>query len=224
MTGAHGIGDSSRLTRRNLLVALSPFALAALCASVQVLAGRSLGAWAAAPTVLVFWLGIAFVSWWYADVKRPSERFGAGTRSRVWSSLAVLVGLLSLHGFLSHWQLLSDAKTVVFWLVFALVNPWIEETYWRGLLIDATASWGAAASLLYSSFWFAASHPLIWGVHALPLRKVEAVGALLFVGLIWGATYQRTGSLRACVAGHMLANFLGLAALVLLNLYDPTVR
>jgi hypothetical protein len=30
--------------------------------------------------------------------------------------------------------------------------------------------------------------------------------------------------LRWCVAGHMLANLLGLAALVLLNLYDPTLR
>jgi membrane protease YdiL (CAAX protease family) len=136
----------------------------------------------------------------------------------------VLAGLLSLHGFLGHWALLADGRLVAAWLVFALVNPWFEESFWRGLLIDATASWGKAASLLYSSAWFAASHPLIWGIHSLPLRKPEAVGALFFVGLIWGLAYQRTGTLRWCVAGHMLANLLGLAALVLLNLYDPTLR
>jgi membrane protease YdiL (CAAX protease family) len=138
--------------------------------------------------------------------------------------LAVSAGLLSLHGFLGHWRLLSDGGLIVAWLAFALVNPWFEESYWRGLLIDATAPWGKWPALLYSSIWFALSHPLIWGIHSLPLRKPEAVAALLMVGLIWGLTYQRTGSLRGCVAGHMLANLFGLAALVLLNVYDPTVR
>ena len=71
---------------------------------------------------------------------------------------------------------------------------------------------------------FAVSHPRIWGLYSIPLRTTEAVGALLFLGLIWGMAYQRTGSLRWCVAGHMLANLLGLAALVLLNIYDPTIR
>ena len=42
--------------------------------------------------------------------------------------------------------------------------------------------------------------------------------------MLWGLAYQRTGTLRWCVVGHMLANLLGLAALVLLNLVDPTVR
>ena len=138
--------------------------------------------------------------------------------------MAILAGLLSLPGFLRHWSVLSSLHLIVAWLAFALINPWFEESYWRGLLIDATASWGKLLSLLYSSVWFAVSHPLIWGIHSLPLRKVEAVGALLLVGLIWGMSYQRTGSIRWCVAGHMLANLFGLAALVLLNLYDPTIR
>ncbi len=128
------------------------------------------------------------------------------------------------HGFLGNWTLLANAQLIVAWLAFALINPWFEESYWRGVLIDSTASWGKLASLLYSSVWFAASHPLIWGIHSLPLRKAEAVGALFFVGLIWGLAYQRTGSLRWCVVGHMLANLFGLAALVLLSMYDPTIR
>jgi membrane protease YdiL (CAAX protease family) len=172
--------------------------------------------------MLGFWLVIGVLVRRYF---RPSrERFSRGSGARLWPVLAVLAGLLSLHGFLGHWALLADGRLVAAWLVFALVNPWFEESFWRGLLIDATASWGKAASLLYSSAWFAASHPLIWGIHSLPLRKPEAVGALFFVGLIWGLAYQRTGTLRWCVAGHMLANLLGLAALVLLNLYDPTLR
>lgn len=208
--------------KNRLLFAFSPLALVAICASIQFIAGHYVGIWAWVPTMLGFWLVIAFLLHKYPH--SPRQRFQRASGSFFWSVLAVLAGLLSLHGFLGRWSLLVDTRLIAAWLVFALVNPWFEESYWRGLLIDSTASWGKLASLLYSSAWFALSHPLIWGIYSLPLRKPEAVGALLFVGLIWGLAYQRTGSLCWCVAGHMLADLLGLAALVLLNMYDPTVR
>ena len=207
-----------------MLFAISPLALIAICACIQLIAGRYLGVWAWAPTMLGFWSVIAVLLHRYPDPARSRQRFRRPSGSLFWSVLAVLAGLLSLHGFSGHWTLLSNTPLIAAWLVFALVNPWFEESYWRGLIIDSTASWGKFASLLYSSAWFAVSHPLIWGIYSLPLRKPEAVGALFFVGLIWGLAYQRTGSLRWCVAGHMLANLFGLAALVLLNLYDPTTR
>lgn len=203
---------------------LSPLLLIAICASVQLIAGKLIGAWAWVPTMLCFWAVIAWFTRGFSGYAAALARFKPGSGGVVWPVIAVAAGLLSLHGFLQHWRLLSEPHLIVAWLVFALVNPWFEESYWRGLLMDATASWGKAWSLLYSSVWFAASHPLIWGIHSLPLRKPEAIGALLLVGLLWGLVYQRTGRLRWCVAGHMLANLLGLAALVLLNLYDPTLR
>ena len=135
--------------------------------------------WAWVPTVLGFWLVIALLLHNYPSVPRPRQRFRRPSGSPFWSVLAVLAGLLSLHGFLGNWTLLADAQLIVAWLAFALINPWFEESYWRGLLIDSTASWGKLASLLYSSVWFAASHPLIWGIHSLPLRKPEAVARSL---------------------------------------------
>lgn len=203
---------------------LSPVLLVAVCALMQVLAGQVIGVWAWVPTMLCFWFMIAWLLRKFSGLAAALDRFRPATGAFFWSALAVLAGLLSLHGFLNHWTLLTSPTLIIAWLAFALINPWFEESYWRGLLMDASASWGTLASLLYSSVWFAASHPLIWGIHSVPLRKIEAVGALFFVGLIWGLAYQRTRSLRWCVAGHLLANLFGLAALVLLNLYDPTVR
>lgn len=210
-------------TTQRLLFALSPVALVGICAAIQFTAGRYIGVWAWVPTMLGFWLVIALLLHKYPG-PRPHHRFQRAYGSPSWSVLAVFAGFLSLHGFLDNWALLANGHLFIAWLAFALVNPWFEESYWRGLIIDSTASWGKLASLLYSSVWFAASHPLIWGIYSLPLRKLEAVGALFFVGLIWGLAYQRTGSLRWCVVGHMLANLFGLAALVLLNIYDPTIR
>jgi hypothetical protein len=207
---------------RRLALALSPLALIPACAGVQWLAGRWLGVWAWVPTMLVFWTAIAVLVRLHP---RPvHQRFSPARGAAVWSWLAVGAGLLSLPGFLRHASMLADPGLVVAWLVFALANPWFEESYWRGLLMDTAAAWGRWVAWLYPAAGFALSHPLVWGVHALPLRKPEALAALFAVGLVWGLAYQRTGSLRACTLGHMLANLFGLSVLVLLNRIDPTVR
>jgi uncharacterized protein len=203
---------------------VSPVLLIGVSALVQVVAGRFLGVWAWVPTMLVFWVAIGCFLCAYSHRTTVVSRFRPATGAFGWSALAIAGGLLSLHGFLRHWPLLAEPHLVIAWAAFALLNPWFEESYWRGLIMDSTASWGRAASLVYSSALFAASHPLIWGIHSLPLRKPEAVGALFVVGLIWGLAYQRTGTIRWTVLGHILANLFGLAALVLLNLYDPAVR
>lgn len=206
----------------NRWFALSPFAVTFICATVQLFGGRIFGAWTWLPTMVVFWTLAGHIVRRFPV--RAARRFQRSTRPIWLSCFAVAVGLLSVHGFLENGRLLSEPVLLAVWLVFGLINPWIEESYWRGVLMDATSSWGRLPSLLYSTFWFAISHPLIWGITCIPLRKVEAVLALGFVGLIWGIAYQATQSLRWNVAGHMLANLLGLAPLVLLNVIDPTIR
>ncbi len=206
------------------LAIFSPVLLIAVCIGAQHVFGTVLGAWAWAPTMLVFWALIALAVWRLAGPGAVGRWLQPARGALGWGLLGVGVGLLSLHGFLSHWQLLADPLVLVFWLIFALVNPWFEESYWRGLLMDATRSWGATASIVYSATWFALSHPLVWGVHSTSMRLWPVVAALLFVGLVWGLVYRRTHSLRWTIAGHMLANLLGLAVPVLLNLHNPMVR
>lgn len=203
---------------------LSPILLIGVCAFMQWVAGQFLGVWAWIPTMLCFWAVISLFLIGFSNSVPPLSRFKPSSGKVVWPILAVIAGLFSLHGFLNHWVLLNELHLIIAWLVFAMINPWFEESYWRGLLMDVTESWGKLLSLIYTSLLFAISHPLIWGIHSIPLRKYEAIGGLLFVGILWGLAYQRTGSLRWCVVGHMLANLLGLAALVLINLYDSTMR
>jgi membrane protease YdiL (CAAX protease family) len=209
---------------RRLLAILSPVALIGICVGAQHAFGVVLGVWAWVPTMLVFWVLIAIAIRWLAGDHAIAGWLQPSQGAMFWGALGLGAGLLSLHGFLSHWQVLGDASILFFWLAFALINPWFEEAYWRGFLMDSTASWGAAPSIAYSSVWFALSHPLVWGVHSTAMRQWEVVAALLFVGLIWGLVYRRTRSVRWTIAGHMLANLLGLAVPVLLNLYNPAAR
>ena len=217
-----GISGLSIATRRDrTLVVLSPPALIALCASAQYIFGASLGVWAWVPTMLLFWLSIALAVRRLGADGSLARWLQPAQGSVLWVALAVGAGLLSIPGFLTHWNLILDPKIFFFWLAFGLVNPWFEEAYWRGLLIDATRSWGGPLSGFYSATWFALSHPLIWGVHSSALRQWPVILALFFVGTVWAAVYRRSMSLRWTIAGHMLANLLGLSVPVLLNMYNP---
>lgn len=214
----------STTVRDRRLAALSPVLMIGICFLVQHAAGSLLGAWAWVPTMLVFWTLIAIAVKWLAGARAVARWLQPAQGSMFWAVLGIGVGLLSLHGFLSHWQILHDPLILAFWLAFALINPWFEEAYWRGLLMDATASWGAFLSISYSAAWFALSHPLIWGVHSTAMRQWPVILALLSVGAVWALVYRRTRSLRWTIAGHILANLLGLAVPVLLNMYNPVAR
>lgn len=210
-------GNRASVTRGRAWILVSPLALIAVCHLTQRVAGQVLGDHAVLPTLFVFWVSIAAIVWMSVGSEGVRRWFGPSRGRLGWGVLALLVGLLSLPNFIEHRNLLQVPAVLLPWLVFALVNPWFEEAYWRGLLMDATGDWGALWSICYSAFWFALSHPLIWGVHTPGMWKLEVVIALFVVGALWGLVYRRTGSLRWTVAGHMCANLLGLAAPVLLN-------
>jgi membrane protease YdiL (CAAX protease family) len=169
--------------------------------------------------MLVFWATIAALVAW--ERSRPvREWIGQPHGGAGWSAAAVVMGLASVREFISGWRVLEFPHVLILWLAFGLVNPWFEEAYWRGLLIDASRGW-RGLGVVYSAIAFALSHPLIWGVNCAALRHPSAVTALGLVGIVWGLTYWRTGSLRWTIVGHGCANLLGLSVPVMLNVHVP---
>lgn len=206
---------------RRWILILSPIGVVALCHAVQRVAGLALGAWAWIPTMVVFWSVIAWLIAW-SGRDNPLKTWLRRPRGGwVWSGLSVVVGLLSLREFLFGWPTLQSPSMVLLWLGCGLINPWFEESYWRGALIDATSNWAWGSGVVYSTVFFAFSHPLIWGVHSVALRHPKALVGLSLVGAVWGMTYRRTASLQWTIVGHTLANLLGLSVPVLLNAHVP---
>jgi uncharacterized protein len=207
--------------RRRLVIALSPIPLIALCRAAQYLAGPRWGAWSWLPTMLLFWAAIAALVLWAGGPASVERWLQPARGAWGWLLLAIALGLISLPGFLKHWEVLEAPAILALWLAFALLNPWFEEGYWRGLLLDATERWGGVLSVTYSAIWFALSHPLIWGVHSVALRHWVILPVLTLMGALWAVAYRRSGSLRWTIAGHMCANAFGLSVPVLLNLHLP---
>jgi len=139
-----------------------------------------------------------------------------------WSVLAIVIGLIPLPLFLLNWKLLDTVWLGLAWFVFALINPILEEGYWRGVLLDTTREWPGWLSVLYSSFFFAINHPLTFGIHSIANRHPVTVISTFVMGLVWAVVYRKTGSLRWTILAHFLVDLFNLSVLAFLNVYVPS--
>ncbi|CEG25669.1 CPBP family glutamic-type intramembrane protease [Bacillus sp. B-jedd] len=107
--------------------------------------------------------------------------------SRKWLVIGLLIGIFPALGILlPNLKLLADYPVITLFLfLVALINPLFEEGYWRGLLLDAGKDYPRWAIILYSTFFFVLSHPLMWGVFSIANRSVQMYITLFIMGIVW---------------------------------------
>ncbi len=94
---------------------------------------------------------------------------------------------------------------------FSLVNPFVEEYFWRGVLGSATRNLHVGDAV------FAGYHALILWNRVNPLSTVFAVIILVSAGWLWRQLFRKDHGLLAAVLGHMVADFF-----ILLTIYAMT--
>ena len=96
---------------------------------------------------------------------------------------------------------LNSTSWIPFIVYFSLVNPFVEEYFWRGVLGSATKKL-YIGDLIYASY-----HVMIlWGrVH--PFFILFAVIILVSAGWLWRQMLRKDDGLLAAVLGHMAADF-----------------
>lgn len=106
---------------------------------------------------------------------------------------------------------LNSTSWFPFIAYFSLVNPFVEEYFWRGVLGSATKKL-YIGDLIYASY-----HAMIlWGrVH--PFFILFAVIILVSAGWLWRQMLRKDNGLLAAVLGHMAADFS-----ILLTIYTMT--
>ncbi|WP_433896373.1 CPBP family glutamic-type intramembrane protease [Sphingobacterium mizutaii] len=76
------------------------------------------------------------------------------------------------------------------WILLALINPFLEEFYWRGLLMDSTKTWNRALAILFTSVVFSVNHG-VFGINSELFRGYEVIFSTFIMGLIWAITYKK---------------------------------
>jgi membrane protease YdiL (CAAX protease family) len=208
---------------RRRLVLLSPIVVVGLGFLLARVTGAIWGIWSWVPILVYYWaiLG-ALIAW--GGGREAVRRWLQPSRSRrlwVWRAVSlVLPVIFFITVFLTNIPGLNQLWIVVLWLALSFVNPWLEEGYWRGLLIDAGDKWPVWSAIAYSAFWFGASHPLVLagGGGSEAVKGLGGFVGTFMVGIVWGVVYRQTRSLRWPIFGHFLQDLFAPPVLVFLNL------
>jgi len=108
---------------------------------------------------------------------------------------------------------LNASNWPIFIAYFVLINPVIEEYFWRGYL-------GSESKSLHTfDFLFAGYHTLIV-INAAPVLSIAyALLILILAGWFWRQIVREDGGLLAPIFGHMVADFT-----ILMTAYMMTVN
>ncbi|MFZ4262895.1 CPBP family intramembrane glutamic endopeptidase [Sphingobacterium sp. HJSM2_6] len=188
---------------------------------VAVFFGRLFGKWVFIPIILFEWLVyVLFISLFSSKIQllnwlKPSKRQFA------WQILSILIAFIPLPIFLKFNHLLNHWTIFIPWIILALINPWLEEFFWRGILLEATKKWSTLQSAMYSSILFSINHA-VFGLHSELFRGPEVFISTFIMSAIWTITFMKTKSLQWVIVAHMVVDILNLSVPAFLDLFEAT--
>ena len=207
-----------KLTKKEIVLA-SPFLIIAVNFGIAFLFGSIIGKWAFIPVILIEWTLFLFFIFKFTAKTTRKNWLQKSKGSFGWNLFAVVIGLLPLPLFLLHYETLNIWQVWLPWILLALINPWLEEFYWRGLLLEYTKNWASWISILFASSLFALNHA-VFGVNSVLNSGIIVIISTLIMGVVWALVYKKTNSLRWIIFAHFLVDFLNLSAASFLDLYE----
>lgn len=206
--------------KKSQTIALSsPFIIIAINCLVAVLSGQFIGKWAFLPIILIEWILFAYFIHTHGEVNQIRKWLSKPKGPILWLLLAVSISIPTLFIFLKHYALLNSWEIILPWVLIFLINPFLEEFYWRGFLLDKTAHWNKWFAILFSSLVFSANH-YVFAIHSELFRGFPVLISTFLMGFIWALVYQKTKSLRWTIIAHFIVDFLNLSVPSFLDLYE----
>jgi len=202
------------------IVLISPFLITIVNVIIAFAFGEIIGKWAFIPIVLIEWVLFLFFVFKYGGGAASIKNWLQKPKSfSIWTVLTVLMGLITLPLFLMHYNTLTDWTIWLPWILLALINPWIEEFYYRGFLLDNTREWKNWKAILFSTLVFSMNHA-VFGINSEVNSGFTILISTFIMGLVWAITYKKTKSLRWLIFAHFLVDFFSLSAPAFLDLFE----
>ncbi|MEP2936698.1 MAG: CPBP family intramembrane glutamic endopeptidase [Gilvibacter sp.] len=207
------------LKQKRTIVLLSPFLIIAINFATAYIAGDLIGKWAFVPIILIEWVLFMVVVLWAGGTAAITRWLKPPKKKRLYLLLALLSGCIPIPIFMMHYQLLAPIHIWAPWLILALVNPWIEEFYWRGILLEHSAHWKLWQAVLFTSFVFALNH-VVFGVNSELNQGVTVFASTFIMGVLWAIIFKKTVSLRWVILAHFMVDVFNLSVPSFLDLYE----
>jgi membrane protease YdiL (CAAX protease family) len=188
---------------------------------------NKLGNWAWAGYFPVYWSMLVLFIFFTGKHENHRGWFIKSAGSSWWIVLAICIGLISFPAlFFPNMHVMHSFYLVAAWFCFAIVNSMLEESYWRGFLLDGTSHFPRVFGVLYSSVLFTLIHPLNLGVFSKiqtfdpgrPMMLVPFLSILIVLSLSWSLLYLKTKSLRLSVLSHFLTDLGNLSIFLFMNM------
>ncbi|PPA71173.1 CPBP family intramembrane glutamic endopeptidase [Jeotgalibacillus proteolyticus] len=166
-------------------------------------------------------LFIPILKYAFPKIKPTRQAVILGAGSGLLFFLFIFGGLNGLHVYLMDLNKLRvlllewGIEGTVEWLlvvVLLLINPILEEIYWRGFMFDRLRDkMKAGGTIFFTAFFYTLYHmlsviPIFYGIASL-----AAIIPVFIAGLFFGYLREKTGSILAAIISHALSD-LGIVA------------
>jgi membrane protease YdiL (CAAX protease family) len=198
---------------------VSPIALIVLCHLFVVFLYKIMGQWVFVPAFIVYWGLCALIVVKFAGVSYIKNLFHKPVGKIGWLILSVIVGFLPFSIILMNFSIIT-VPLMLLSILFSIINPFFEELYWRGFVLDNTFR-SKSLSSIYSSILFILSHLFIWGVFSYGNRNLYLIASLTIMSIVWCIVRIKTKSLWWCIVSHFFVDLFNLLVFVMLNIYIP---
>ncbi len=209
--------------RTRYLVLLSPIALICIGQVAARMIGPLLGEWAWAFLFAGYWAILACLILMGGGISSQSHWLQPSQNGPVWPIIAITFSFsTTVWIVIPNWRLLLQLEILIPTVIFAIVNPCLEEGYWRGVIIRSATGWPVWVAILYSATLFAINHLFVNVV--VPAGRNPFVWVYqLLVGILLGIVFIRTRSLRWPIISHALINLLSLSVPMFMEVFIPGI-
>ncbi len=200
------------IEKKPYLALISPLVILGLLYLTARLIRVIPGPWVWVIFILVYWLLLFGAIMLLSGPRVFLEIFKKPEGKSYWSILAIVLSLGGISLVIKNIEYYKVIPFVISGVFFSLINPILEEVFWRKVLIDnVQGKW--LIYILYFNLLFSLMHYFTLGLISSPNQELIILPITFAAGFLWSTVYYKTKSIKYVIIGHLIMDLCGFTAL-----------